>query len=225
LGRENYNISRLNVRLLTYSLVTQSQIAINGAVTYILLHELGHHQLGHLNNIPQESDSNQPVVINENIDAYKQQEIEADRYAMDSVKDEAKVVGTFWQQQSMTFFTSLELVSGLQLNQAHLMSINRSYNSDRLRDEWGQEHGVTSRKQLYETLAKRFQGTATEKTEKVNALVNTSNEGCWNIVSQLEKIYFSHGLDITKLRTKPPASWLTINERMMQSSSNQPDME
>ena len=198
--------------MLSEKAMVDSQIAINGAITFVLLHELGHHQLGHILAIPVDNKVQHKTLIPENLNIYMKQEFDADNFALGSTKEEVKIVGTFWQQQAMTFFTSLELVTGSQLDLEHPMSINRSFSSDQLREEWGKEHEVQSRSLFFEKLAERYKSTADHKTEEFNAFVNTSYDGCLNTISQMKETYGEFGLDLAGLYGTSAFNWLKINE-------------
>ena len=187
-----------------------AKTAINGAITFILLHELAHIKLGHLDNTAENQLISQQFVIDEQSDVYKNQEIEADAYALECIKDEAKVIGTFWQQQAMSFFVSLELVSGLKLSDEHPMAINRNFLSDNKRANWGKELDVEPRPAFYHSVAQQFKQTADASQGEINPLLQTSYRTCWANILYLKDIYQPYGLDLSLLYRSPSRCWLDI---------------
>lgn len=91
----------------------ESKLAINGALLFTLLHELGHHKLKHLefsNNI---RPIHYPLALEENLSILQHQEMEADTFALNCLIEPAKIIGTYWQQNAVNFSykSSLSLVT------------------------------------------------------------------------------------------------------------------
>lgn len=203
-----YGLPLPNLRaILSEKQIADAKVSINGAITFILLHELAHIKLGHLETFPDKDFSRPTYVVPENMDAYKYQEQEADIYAMNCIKDEAKVIGTYWQQHAMSFFMSLELVSGGTLGIEHPMAINRNFNSDLLREEWGKEFDIKPRQKFYEAMAQRYIDTSRTKTAEVNEFINTRFEACWANIICLKDLYLEHNIDLSKLYSSTARSW------------------
>lgn len=195
--------------LLPLEALHENAIAINGALTFILLHELGHHELGHMESENEPSSGLQTkLLIPENLSDYQQQELEADRFAMDSLIEEARVIGTFWQQHAMAFTLQLEIISGLLLSDGHPMALNRAYHSDTLRNDWGKVTEVAHQPEHFEGLANRFEATRAHKLSEVNALLNTPYESCIQILKEANEVCKPLGLDLSSLWRCMPKSWL-----------------
>ncbi|WP_028886242.1 hypothetical protein [Teredinibacter turnerae] len=193
--------------LLDPGAIAQCSYAINGALSFILLHELGHHELGHITSCSTIEDCGAQF-IDEPTSEGKQHEREADQYAFDAIKPEAQIVGTFWQHQALSFFSSLELVAGQALSNDHPLSLNRNYASDLRRSEVENSQVDESR---YAATRSRFQASATFQSGKANALLNTPNERCISLIHEIAPLYEQHGIQINKLLNTPPTPWLLVD--------------
>lgn len=183
----------------------EGQIGIGGAVTFILLHELGHHRLGHLDNEavrPQHFTN----LVNETLNPIQQQEYEADQFALESLLEPARVIGTYWQRNAAAFFTELELVSG-ERSEEHPLSINRSHYSANLRKKYlGENEDILQQKNLHE-LGTRFLATEEQTNKNNNQLINTPHESCRTVLKDIVQI-LSKDLDISPLLSAEQNSWL-----------------
>lgn len=150
--------------LLKPQMIDECKKAINGALVFSLMHELGHHKLGHFNGWRGLRPMNYEFVISEDMSDKQHEELEADDFAMNSLIDDAKILSTFWLPHALTFFMQMELVSGQTSDELHPMALNRSFYSDALKEVWGKEHKVKSRQEIYEENARRFHET--RKNEK-----------------------------------------------------------
>lgn len=196
--------------LATPQMFEESKLAINGALLFTLLHELGHHKLKHLefsNNI---RPIHYPLALEENLSILQHQEMEADTFALNCLIEPAKIIGTYWQQNAVNFFLQIELVSGNYSDKNHPMAINRSFYSDTLRNNWGKEYEVAPRPKFFRNIANRYLATKESKSEEMNALIQTTREGCLNILNEINEALLQFGIDLKPIWTTPAPNWLTI---------------
>lgn len=193
--------------LLTPELREQSKAAVNGALLFILLHELGHHALGHLDN-----DEVRPMryglVIQEALSVEQRQEMDADMFALDCLLEPARLLGTYWRENAVNFFVQMELVSGRHSGFEHPTAINRAYHSDALRAEVGRNHGVSPRPRFFAEIASRFADTRQASGGGENAFINTSREGCLRILDEIDAVLAAFDREISPIWTTPAQSWL-----------------
>ncbi|HNP51838.1 MAG TPA: hypothetical protein PKJ85_08595 [Nitrosomonas nitrosa] len=198
--------------LMTPETLEECKIAINGALVFTLLHELGHHKLKYFQTTRKLRPMHYQFAVKEDLSVFQHQEMEADDFALNSLVEQAKIIGTFWQQQAVSFFLQMELVSGSYGDKHHPMAINRSFYSDTLRKEWGQNYDVAPRAAFYKNTADRYQATKENKSQEINALIQTSREGCLDILSEINQVLLGFGMDIKPLWSTPSPNWLEINQ-------------
>lgn len=199
--------------LLTPYMIQECKKAINGALVFSLLHELGHNKLGHFDLWRGLRPMNYQFAVQEDLSDEQHQEFEADDFAMNCLLDDAKILSTLWLPQALTFFVQMELVSGQTGDELHPMAINRSFYADALKEVWGKEHGVKSRQKIYEEKARRFHETRQSKTEEINALLQTPREGCLNILHEICEVLKGFGLDFEPLLSEPSPNWLELAKK------------
>ena len=98
---------------------------INGGILFLILHELGHLERGHLHgryNGPGHYSS----AIDEQLSLEKKQEHDADMFVVESLLPAYKGMATSWQMVAMNFFEQLEEITALQTD-SHPLAINRSF--------------------------------------------------------------------------------------------------
>lgn len=110
------------------------RVSVPGALTFLLLHELGHIELGHLER-DEVRMSHYDMAFEQRLSDYQLQEAEADEFALDALQDKAQVLGPYWMSQALAFFVTLELISGYE-DADHPLAINRHHRAERRR------HGV-----------------------------------------------------------------------------------
>ncbi len=193
--------------LLSPQLLRQSQDAIDGALLFIVLHELGHHRLGHL-----DSDRIRPLryrlIVGDALSIDQQQELEADQFALDSLIEPAQAIGTFWHQNAVNFFMQLELVSGQLSGTDHPAAIDRAFHADALRAQMGKDLDVHPRRAFFDTLAARYRATQRHAHEPDNALIHTSRAGCLDILKQSNRVLADFGIDLSPVWETPAPGWL-----------------
>ncbi len=114
---------------LPYQAQLNCHASVPGALTFLLLHELGHIQLGHLEGSEARM-SHYDMAFAQQLSDYQLQEAEADEFALDSLRDEAQILGPYWMAQALAFFVTLELLSG-HVDSAHPLAINRHHVTER----------------------------------------------------------------------------------------------
>lgn len=202
-----YGTPQLNLRpLIPDEIARQSEDAIAGALVFILMHELGHHELGHLD------DHVRPMrydfVLEEDLNAEQQQEMEADTYALESLIEPARVLGSYWHGAAINFFMQMELVSGSRFDTAHPASLNRAFYSDSRRSETGQAHDVAPRPAFYEELAAKFRASGLYLRGGTNPFLKTSREGCLRLLAEANEVLAPFGVDISPVWQTQPEGWL-----------------
>lgn len=197
--------------LMTPEMIEDSLMAVNGALLFTLLHELGHHKLNHFEPGNTLRPTHYQFAVKESLSTIQQQELEADQFAADSLIERAKVIGTYWHHNAVAFFVQMELVSGNASDDGHPMALNRCFYSDSFRNEWGQDFDVTSRPKFFKTTARRFLATKNSSKEEANALIQTSREGCLNILQEICTLLLNFGLDLTPMLSFSSPNWLKIN--------------
>lgn len=192
-------------------LLSEAEIGINGALLFILLHELGHHELGHL-----ENEKIRPMryekIIEEMLSIDQHQEMDADSFAIESLLKPAQVIGTYWHQNAINFFMQLALVSGHPGDAEHPISINRVFHTDSLRAELGIDQDVQPRRQFFEDLAARYRATSRYSSEDGNALINTNREACLDILNEINEVLRLFSVDLSTIWKQQSPSWLDRNE-------------
>jgi len=195
--------------LLSPEMLKEAKDGINGALVFIMLHELGHHQLGHL-----ESKKIRPMryhkIIDESYSIDQHQEMDADNFALESLIEPARVIGTFWHQNAINFFMQIALVSGEHSGADHPLSINRAYYSDSLRSDLGKVHDVSPRYEFFETIASRYMATQRASTDNANVLINTSREGCLEILKETNRVLKHFNMDISPIWQTSCPGWLEM---------------
>lgn len=177
-------------------------LMIAGTITTLLLHELGHHELGHLETEKSRSMTYE-MVVHQSLNDYQRQEAEADGFALESGIAEAYPLLSYWLEQNLDFFIQLELMSGLR-DQHHPLAINRALNAGILRQgdlsKFGlePEHPKTHR----EKLAEIFLSTENAINQVENRLLQTSRETCYDALKDVSKILKSLDIDIAPLLDK-----------------------
>lgn len=191
---------------LTGAVHRDCNIAISGAVTFILLHELGHLVLGHNDN-----DIARPIhypqAVDEMLSPFQQQELEADKFALQCLHPAARAMGTYWHDHAINFFSQMELVSGARHN-SHPLAINRRFMSDTLRGRWGKAFDLAPNPSHFETLRERFLATETETNKQKNLLLKTSREGALKVLEEILWILNENGVAMTEILYTPWQSWV-----------------
>jgi len=180
----------------------------SGAITFILLHELGHLALGHL-----ENEIARPMTVTtaipEQYNSYQLQELEADDFAANSLHTEAKPLATYWQHQAVAFYSQLELVSGIR-TEDHPLAINRSAISDGIRGEIGQPFGLDSKPEHFELLKERFLATEKETLNRRNLLIETTRSGCFTVIDEISEVLAQESISLDKLKRCDWPSWISV---------------
>ncbi|MGB1109650.1 MAG: hypothetical protein ACPG4N_04810 [Gammaproteobacteria bacterium] len=198
---------QLNTRpLIPEDMLAQSEDAIRGAIVFILMHELGHHELGHLDD--QVRPMRYEFLIDEAMSTEQQQEMEADTYALESLINQARVLGGYWHGAAINFFMQMELVSGSRFDTAHPASIDRAFYSDAKRVESGQGHDVSPRPAFYEELAARFRSSGLYLRDGSNPFLETSRDGCLRLLKEANAVLAPFGVDISPIWGAEPQGWL-----------------
>lgn len=186
--------------------------AIAGAVLFTLLHELGHIELGHL-----EDGASRPsryaVLIPEEMTEYKREEMDADRFALDSLTDEAKILGPFWQRQALTFFSSMELMTGHASSEEHPIAINRGALGEALKEDWGGRLGIQADPEHLAESARRFFDSRQCSPGGTNPMVETTRAGCLRVLSAVSEISEPLGLSLRSLWMSPASDWLDVQSK------------
>ena len=168
-------------------------IALSGALTFMLLHELGHLALGHLNRETTRL-AHYDMVFAQDLTDYQLQEAEADQYAMDALKPEAIDLGPYWMSQSLAYFIQFELLSGT-VDHEHPLAINRNYFAERLRVQRGQSLEPVSQK-----LGERFSEiTQTQPPGRDGLLIDTPWRDCVMALSEVVNVLGHEGIDLRPL--------------------------
>jgi hypothetical protein len=170
--------------LLTEQQKEDSKIAISGALLFIILHELGHIQLGHLDghNV---RPSVKAKLIHEELNSTRQIELEADAFAIRSLIEPAQEAGQYWCSMAMSFFSNLELISGTQ-HDTHPLAINRRFVSANSANTG--EH--------FSKLAKRYNDTRQQEQSFEGKLYDTNREGSLKVLQEINQVLESSGIKI-----------------------------
>lgn len=118
-------------RVLSPEVLGDCRVSIPGALTFLLLHELGHIELGHLKE-DEVRMSHYDMAFEQQLSDYQLQEAEADVFALEALETEAQFLGTYWMSQALAFFVTLELMSGY-VDRGHPLAINRHHTAERYR--------------------------------------------------------------------------------------------
>lgn len=172
------------------------RLMIGGAVTALILHELGHHELGHLEKEIARSMTYQ-MVVDQSLSDYQRQEAEADRFALESTVAEASPLVTYWLAQNLDFFIQLELMTGVR-DQQHPLAINRSLNAGILRQDDLEKFGLAPENPLAhsERLADIFRAMEDTAAHTDNRLIQTDRETCFAILKDMAATLEPLGVDL-----------------------------
>ncbi len=118
-------------RVLPPDTLGNCRVSVPGALTFLLLHELGHIELGHLDR-DEVRMSHYDMAFEQKLTNYQLQEAEADEFALDALTDGAQMLGPYWMAQALAFFVTLELLSGYE-DRHHPLAINRHNMTERRR--------------------------------------------------------------------------------------------
>ena len=153
---------------LSVAALTMCRDSIHGALLFLVLHELGHIVHGHHQGDAMPRHLPFGSVIEEDINDYQRQEIEADQFALDALIEPARPLGNFWMTQSLNFFSSLELITGKRQT-SHPLALNRAAHANRER------LGLASPSQVDKILAGRFIKTEEAAILQGNKLIHTKH--------------------------------------------------
>lgn len=197
------------VSLLSVDMLKQSRDAINGALLFVLFHELGHHKLGHL-----ENETIRPMrystTINEELSIEQHQEMDADNFALESLIEQAQIFGSYWHQNAINFFMQMEQVSGNPSGFEHPLAINRAFYSDLLRSNIEENYDISPRKKFFDKISNRYLSTQHHTAEKANELIETPYDTCMNVLKEVNHTLAMFNIDISPLWLKPSPHWLDI---------------
>ncbi len=118
-------------RVLSPDALGDCKVSVPGALSFLLLHELGHIELGHIKEDELRM-SHYDMAFEQQLSDYQLQEAEADNFALDALMEEAQFLGTYWMSQALAFFVTLELMSGYE-DSGHPLAINRHHTAERRR--------------------------------------------------------------------------------------------
>ncbi len=107
----------------------QVRDAIAGAMTFILLHEMGHHELAHHEN-EMIKPIDFPLSVSQDLSQYQLQEFEADDFARKALHDALQPLHIAWINMALNFHLQRETLLG-QRSSSHPIAVNRlRYASD-----------------------------------------------------------------------------------------------
>ncbi|MEW8071626.1 MAG: hypothetical protein AB2801_09785 [Candidatus Thiodiazotropha endolucinida] len=110
-------------RLIPNKIHEKVRHAIAGAATFILIHELGHLRLGHLDNKNIRS-MNVQLVVDEALSTYQLQELEADEYVLNAILPEYRPLHSLWVNMALNFHIQSEILLSHKSSE-HPISVNR----------------------------------------------------------------------------------------------------
>jgi len=148
------------------------------------------------------------TILNEDLSIDQHQEMDADAFALDSLIKPAKIIGTYWHQYAINFFMQMELVSGQHSGLDHPTAINRVYYSDSLRSDFGEAHDISPRPEFFKNIASRYTSTKQYTDKNKNSLINTSRDGCIQIIRETNEVLKQFNIDISPLWERPSHGWL-----------------
>lgn len=179
---------------------------IQGALMFLLLHEIGHLELNHFDRFTARA-MQYELVVDEYLSEYQKHEVEADQYTLDSLIPRAQPIVTYWMSQALSFFVSLELVSGFR-DAHHPMALNRSFHSNRFRLNRWQIPDVEPNFTDYTHHAKRFLATEEVLSTGKNRLIDTPRETCMNVLAEGIELISRQGVDLSGLLKPETTNWL-----------------
>lgn len=191
--------------------------SIAGAILFTLLHELGHIELGHLTEGVSHP-SRYAVLIPEDMTEYKREEMDADQYALDSLIDEAKILGLFWQRQALSFFSSMELMTGHASSDNHPVAINRGALGEALKGDWGEEFGIQANPGQLAESARRFFDSRQYSPGGTNPMIETTRAGCLRVLAAVNELSEPLGFSLRELWMSPAPDWLNLHDADSASS-------
>jgi len=178
----------------------QADISLRGALTFILLHELGHLQLDHIRT-GEARLSHYDMVYEQRLGAYQFMEIEADEYAIGSLSEEAQDIGTYWMSQALSFFVTLELLSGYE-EADHPLAINRQHAAERKRAGVRQ---LVPHPPVAVELAAHFRDTVSGNIPcRKPSILDAPREEIELAMREIIYMLRSHGVDLSSLLTAIP---------------------
>ena len=176
--------------------------SIHGALLFLILHELGHIELGHLDSDHGPRLTPLHGILEEENNHYKNQEQEADQFALDAIEERVRVFGSYWKSQALAFYSSYELVSGKR-SESHPLALNRAafFDPDLM--------NLDDQKYQNRAVAKGF--TENERTAFLhgNKLIHTPHETAFTLLKLcFDLVKLNEGPDLTGCTKKTQDNWL-----------------
>ena len=178
-------------------MIKDAKIAQSGAVLFVLLHELGHLQLGHHTNT-QTRPMNFRKIVDEEMNLEQQLEFEADQYALNSIDESVREIGQFWLKAAFDFFVRLEVMAG-QYTPDHPLTINRIADANNQELKNINYHDPTQSEQHIQKMATRFVDTNVNIPFSENHILMTSREACTNLILATAPTLSQYGYDVGNL--------------------------
>ncbi len=190
----------------------QASDAINGALLFTILHEIGHIQLNHHAGTVRPAAFE--LVLSEDASIRKKQEFEADQFAVKSMlnRPEAKIISKYWLSQSLSFFSGLELISGVRADD-HPMAINRVYQAVSNAKSGSIEHHTLLDQTIHAERARRFLDTEKSLIRGSIELIRTPRIACMNILDEVNRfLELQYRMDISPYWQTSYPSWVSDEE-------------
>ena len=179
-------------------------IASAGGLLAVLLHELGHLELGH------SADSavrglDLTHLIDEEISPRKQQELDADQYAVRAIEHGLQEFGKFWLNIAFDFFTRLD-VNQCQFSVDHPLTLNRVAQGNELEVVRLGFYDSAARRTHLAKLAASF-SAAGETANREDSVYEVDAKVWFILLAKLQPLLMAGGLDIATLLKGPGEPW------------------
>jgi hypothetical protein len=185
------------------------RLSMESAVLFLLVHELGHHTLGHI-----DADEVRPVIshsiLEEDITAYKKKELEADWFVYQSLRSNAKKTFQNMIVMGLNFHSLFEGVLSLS-NIEHPLTLNRVYHARQSMEEgaYDKADGIDAH---LSNQAEKYISIKSRKEKAGNVFdarffAQASRQNIIEYIKVLEPHFRPYGLNIALLYEKEPQRW------------------
>lgn len=185
---------------------------INEGIMFLLLHELGHLECGHLEG-KYTGPRHHAAIIDEALSFEQKQEYDADKFARESLLPEYKGLCESWQLAAMNFFEQLEEITGIRAND-HPLAINRSFLGHQLlqTEQLQNMTGFSRHEADFQKFAGNFQSAHKRFNAVKGHFLETTRAEALEIIWYIDLTFLQKhfGKSVQCILNRPARNWFDI---------------
>lgn len=190
----------------------QVKHALAGGMTFTLLHELGHIELGHHGDGACPRGIDLPFQVPENLSRHKLQELEADTFARDAMVEGYRPIHTAWLNTALGPHFLFETVLS-QRGTEHPICINRLVHAHHSQGQQPVDRAaylehLRQTSERYQSIEQ--QHDALRKKGRTSLLPGLSRERIVDLLASLNKHTASHHIDLNDTARSEPEKWRNV---------------